>query len=551
MDNASLSSEDPLDMLFEAHGYAISPERATEIRSSRKRRREQQHRECDSRIQGWLQSIENQVESEPQSTLREPPAKRARLDDSVEETQLNHSHAPHTIPLEDTLMPSMPGANSSPAPDAAGGKRCRHTLIYSTLKLLITSGAPDETPTDQPRRPLHLQLLPTKRKCTMKTNLKKLEKPVHTKPLPQKDASEILPEDVRGLFRSLDDAINRIQVIPYEVKEEITTMVSRVFPHYFSDPDPDVERVTNAKATFGVLREIIQVAAETAEYQRHECAWNSHVYEPLLKLVFSSNIMGATNVTSAGIQQPQKVRARWEPIMSATIAGDSIPYYQPSAAHSSIHLACSVTSLTDGGAASINSAVSLSEVQSRKDSKKVDFAVVLDVAEDEPLQKTIVEFIDHVSVATGTLPHVNQTIYRPLNYSPIAVSIEAKVQSVKDPLVQLSVWTAAWHKRMYGLRWHLGLMKIACQQPTTPQPRLVTLPLIQIVGHSWQLYFACDLEESIRIYGPLPIGSTDSILSIYVLMKSLEAIRKWIEDTFYNNMKSWFMCINPEDIACE
>ncbi|KAJ8126508.1 hypothetical protein O1611_g7131 [Lasiodiplodia mahajangana] len=511
MDNVSLPSEDSLDALFEAHGYAISLEQALEVRSRRKRSREEQRQQCDSRIEGWLQYIKDHGEFEP-------PAKRVRYDDSVEETRLNHSYAPHTPPLTDTLMPRMPGASADSDPDAAGGKRFRYSLIYNGLKLLIVYGTvvPDE-------------------------NLKKLEKPVHTKPLPQKDASEILPEDVRGLFRDLDDAINKVQVVPYEVKEDIATMVSRVFPHYFSDPDPDVDHVAGAKATFGQLREIIQAAVETAEYQRHECAWNSHVYEPLLKLAFSSSIMGATNVISTGVQSP-KVRARWEPIMSATIAGDSIPYYQSSAANSSIHLACSVTSLTDPGVASIGSTVSLSEVQSRKDSKKVDFAIVLDVAEDEPLQKTIVEFIDHVSVGAETLPHVNQTIYRPLNYSPIAVSIEAKVQSVKDPLIQLSVWTAAWHKRMYGLRWHLGLMKIARQEPTTPRPRLVTLPLIQIFGHNWQLYFACDMEESIHIYGPLPIGSTDSILSIYVLMKSLGAIREWVESTFYGNMKSWFMC---------
>lgn len=206
-------------------------------------------------------------------------------------------------------------------------------------------------------------------------------------------------------------------------------------------PDPDAEHVASAKATFGILREITQDAAETVEYyQRYECAWNNHVHGPLLKLAFASRIMSAT------ILRPSRptVRARWEAIMSATIAGDSIPCYQSFAADSSsVHFACSVTNLTDGDAASIDSGVSLTELQSRKDSKKVHFADVLDVAENEPLRGTVAELINYVSVTTGSAPHVNQTIYRPLKYRPIVVSIETKAQSVKDPLIQLSIWTAA------------------------------------------------------------------------------------------------------------
>ncbi|KAI8949243.1 hypothetical protein F4801DRAFT_553917 [Xylaria longipes] len=50
---------------------------------------------------------------------------------------------------------------------------------------------------------------------------------------------------------------------------------------------------------------------------------------------------------------------------------------------------------------------------------------------------------------------------------------------------------------------------------------------------------------SIGLYGPMTIGSTE-IVSVYVLIRSLEAIKSWIEGNFPGAMKVWFLASEDE-----
>lgn len=59
----------------------------------------------------------------------------------------------------------------------------------------------------------------------------------------------------------------------------------------------------------------------------------------------------------------------------------------------------------------------------------------------------------------------------------------------------------------------------------------VSLLLIQVVGHVWQIYFACNMGTHIDLYGPMTIGSTENITLIYALLSSLQSIKAWIETT--------------------
>ncbi|KAH8753812.1 hypothetical protein F5883DRAFT_356436, partial [Diaporthe sp. PMI_573] len=125
---------------------------------------------------------------------------------------------------------------------------------------------------------------------------------------------------------------------------------------------------------------------------------------------------------------------------------------------------------------------------------------------------------------------VNQTTYYPIRDSPIAVSIETKQDySSRDPVLQLGIWVAAWHRRMMSLY----------TAPAPMRAKVVSLPLIVTTGHDWQVYFACDRDNSIEMYGPLRMGSSATLLDAYVLLASLSSLKEWIETTFYQAMRDW------------
>ncbi|KAI1186544.1 hypothetical protein F5B17DRAFT_441007 [Nemania serpens] len=291
------------------------------------------------------------------------------------------------------------------------------------------------------------------------------------------------------------------------------------------------------------LLRIVRAAMKSEEYKRSEAAWNNHVHAPLLELVFGSDPWD-----SEGPDADQPVVARFEAVIGATIVGATIPFIMPSQLDQP-DLACSISLDSSAEGTDMNSdrgidlaKLNLAQLHSRRESKKVDYVLVMYINEKEKLRQVIYDSCFEATLGYG---YVNQTLPLNLLYNPIAVSIKTSITSSKtDPLVQLGLWMAAWHKRMYELR--------DCLFPLTPQaylpsgsvrthPKLVSVPIIEVVSHEWSMYFACDLGQSIRIYGPLRLGSTTTLLEIYALVASLEHVKKWIESTFRTGIEAWFM----------
>lgn len=86
---------------------------------------------------------------------------------------------------------------------------------------------------------------------------------------------------------------------------------------------------------------------------------------------------------------------------------------------------------------------------------------------------------------------VNQTTYRAVRFSPIAISIATGfvTGAFEEARSQLGVWTAAWHKRISVL--------LDQTSSSAPSRRIVTLPLILTLEHQWRLLFACDRGDRI------------------------------------------------------
>lgn len=127
--------------------------------------------------------------------------------------------------------------------------------------------------------------------------------------------------------------------------------------------------------------------------------------------------------------------------------------------------------------------------------------------------------------------------------SLIARSIETKAEDGEpnDAIRQICIWFAAYHKRMYYVRNNWDIFRKRRVLATTDY-RLVTVPLINVVGPIWNFYFSYGLKTRIHIYGPLIIGSMADLALAYALFTSLVAIREATEVTYLEATKKWFVC---------
>ena len=307
--------------------------------------------------------------------------------------------------------------------------------------------------------------------------LQLLEKPVKFVAL-EDNATKQLPDDVGELYSRIYSITDlREDFLPSEVRGEIFDLVGSlsVPERWFRRPGQhenkskgevqegnmqegnDTQKETQesgsqdllwrkpttpraiAIAELDALLDIKNIADECLRLGHSEASWNLEVHGPLLKLAVSQHrCVRRELLTTASISSP------FVPAMRAR-GGDDFAA-----------------------------------------SKMVDFALWLAISRTDPLAAAI---RDAVNALPYNMRGVNQTIYGPVRYAPIATSIETKtVGTAEEGRVQLGVWTAAWHKRFEAfLAARGGSVKWT----------IVTLPLLLIVENEWKLFFACDRGASI------------------------------------------------------
>ncbi|KAI3326525.1 hypothetical protein HD806DRAFT_520368 [Xylariaceae sp. AK1471] len=508
------------------------------------------------RVEDWLESID--ATTKELSTADQPIAKRRRRRGPRENTGI------FTNPYKLLSSPPLTEMSAASSKRERGAKATSDAL-ESPIKL--QPNVPLGRTRSPPRRPRSTS--PTKPKS--KDALELLERPIFIKEL-DGNAGQ-LPEDVQDLYKQLQKARHKEDVIPREVRDQVVGMVGEAEARSYCFRS---EPTTRAEALLSTLCSINMEARAAQQDECHETGWNHLVHSPILKLVYPSTRLQPTplstlqSASSSSTSPPQRsVDARVVPAMSSTIWGEYVPTMasRPPTTFDSTQSQSQqappplASGDSDRGIASQQSsslAYSASEAaeteqgsnqvaSSRGDGKKVDYVLVIDPKDDTPLQKVIAYFIHNEAVSRDLLPHVNHTMYRPLKQSPIACSIETKVEfQPRDPLLQLGTWVAAWYKRMRSLRRYVFAESRAWHQDLWhPQRDLDKLPstlLIEVANHDWRLFFACDRRTSIDIYGPLTIGSTRYLTEAFALVAALEAIKEWMETVFSNGMDSWFMC---------
>ncbi|KAI0876452.1 hypothetical protein GGS24DRAFT_227360 [Hypoxylon argillaceum] len=502
----------------------------------------------DHQVKTWLQSLDkdldDQVKTWPLSldAAEEPAAKRPRL-------RPRAYFENDTFANQYNLLSSPPITMSGASSRKRGADKLDSPASYPPP-------LPPNVPIRQPRSPNKRQRSNSPTKPKPKAALHLLEKPIHVKNL--RDNRYLLPKDVESLYYDLERTGHMEGVIPCEVRTSVLDMVGPGEARSFcfrENPTP------GAEALHATLCEIRWEASAAEKDEYHETGWNHLVHSPLLKLVFSSRTLSdiASQVRAKDDAQPNaqpetqaqpqtSANVRVVPAMSATIYGEYISAMAEKTA-AAWDASAVVASSSEAGFTSLEDLEGVSgtdlyrQAYNRSDGKKVDYVLAIDPPDNSPLQRVISFYVDNEAIARNLYPHVNQTIYQTLRHSPIACSIETKVQyQAQDPLLQLGTWIAAWHKRMFYLRRYILLESGLSVSRDRDRDLLPSTLLIVVANHEWRLFFACDRYNSMELYGPLNIGSTENIARLYALFASLNTIKAWIETTFSKGIGQWLMC---------
>jgi hypothetical protein len=380
------------------------------------------------------------------------------------------------------------------------------------------------------------------------TNVEFLERPIDC------DPTKELPEDVRKLNARLRGLHVGKPFIPAFVREAIPSHMSDVSPYLFlpanDQPTPTPvgnpgtlehwrSQIPQDMLELSALEDIWRNALENQRLKRHESAWNDSVHTPLLLLALGpQRDVRNENVTSASITQDAIPRLQKD--MSTSRRPTGLPPHLDNNSDTASVLALSVCSEGSSNSSKSNPPF---EKETTARGKKVDYAWILVPDRDSELGRAIESATKLHSGTIGTRNlSVNQTSYTPLVFNPIAISFESKPIDAKvDPLIQLGMWSAAWFRKM-GLLWS----QLPQDRQKLPwHTSLPFLPLVKMVGHVWEVYYAKYEDTQITIYGSEIIGTTKNMHELYRLLASLRILRDWVQKEVRQELEAWFTQLKP------
>ncbi|KUI71884.1 hypothetical protein VM1G_07471 [Cytospora mali] len=517
----------------------------------------------------------------------------------AEHSQCRHHSPTKSAPYCTYTMPATP-----PESEHAPAPPIKDLTLESPPKKRVRQQDPDPDLDKTPknilrRRPVLEPKPPSKRDRSPSpsspikglADLNRLEKPVTIIPVVTAAGYETLQQAGAGLqdlYRSIRRVLRFGQFVPIEIQDEFSALIK-----HRGDEAEDgwfAPRQTRTRERhleeLGKLLDIHHEALEAVTLGRHEAAWNSAVHHPLLTMAFDE---GSRQVT--GEKVAEDLRLRVENVTSATIAGDCLPRLNlgmprlqwtmketgaadtPSIGAWSISQATTSTSTTASTTASSSGTSSRtgdllgtkesrtrldasdpfvqrhlhldSTVHTKADSKKVDFAIVCVPKAGTALHTAIQAVLNHMESKPALSYSINPSTYGPLVEALIAITLETKTTSAsRDPLIQLGLVAAAIHRRLHTL----PVAGATGSSPLTKTGVIVPLPMVVVTNHQWDLYFAHDNGSSIQLIGPLELGSTASLVQIYMLLASLRLLKTWTLEVFCPAMEKWLTLREDEPV---
>lgn len=384
-------------------------------------------------------------------------------------------------------------------------------------------------------------------------HLSQLEKPVRVSQL---ECLDEFPDDASSFLRALG-YLKANETHESRAESHVAPNTGQVDKRGLKGSSRDAETQTGGEATaqattmqgitnnlHQALIKIVGRANRALHWDDAESQWNMDVHAPLLNIVFADEAGLTVPMVFERVSNlpTEKTVACWVLVNQANILSDYVPWMGPGVLRAQGRSLSPLDGPPDPGSASEAHIVRGSTTtngtgNTKGGGKRIDFALVLDIR-NSPLQWPIAEVFQTECDDRDVDMHVNQTLAKRLRYAPIACSIETKTAYPKEnPLWQLGVWTCAWHKRMNMVRGRVN----------GAQARLLpTVLLLSIVSHDWRLYFAIDEGHSVKLVDSLRIGSTKSLSDAYALIRSLEAIKAWMEGPFHDSLMRWFGCQGRE-----
>ncbi|KAL9029904.1 MAG: hypothetical protein Q9196_001907 [Gyalolechia fulgens] len=155
-------------------------------------------------------------------------------------------------------------------------------------------------------------------------------------------------------------------------------------------------------------------------------------------------------------------------------------------------------------------------------SESVDFAIIVTPQESSLLGDALER--KRVSMPSQT---INQTDAAYVRNKPIAISMEVKRPAGNEDVsvVELQTWVTA-HYNM--------LMTLLRAKNALGTVELPVLPLIQVQGHTWNLWIAeyKSAKKQIIIHRRISLGSTDTIVGIYQIIASVQRLARWVAEEY-------------------
>ncbi|KAI0546629.1 hypothetical protein F4679DRAFT_598547 [Xylaria curta] len=368
------------------------------------------------------------------------------------------------------------------------------------------------------------------------------------------------PYKIENLRDSINKAKTSLGILPQEIRQRLVTKLNLKDHQSFmfrNEPIPkDVIPASGVDAEFYARYElqVLENIQEEVEFlymkKAHECGWSSAVFEPILRHVFNRRELRVVNVATATIEGDSmpNLRHAWLGELTPALSVTELTDYDSTTTESTTTDSKSESSTTCQATTYQTTVLTRDpnlpkHVQTRRGTKIANLVVALELPRSNELQKRINSIIERVPGR-----HVNQTSYECIGDSVIALSVgAAKEFSGVEPLIQLGIWTAAWHKRMMFLRGRVLAAHPQSLDQDEKDKLLFPVPLLTIAGTTWSLYLAFFESESIDIR-LVAHTSTGNLADMYVLVAWLRVLKKWIEDVFAKELRDWFI-IPKKDVG--
>ncbi|KAI0521630.1 hypothetical protein F5B22DRAFT_643804 [Xylaria bambusicola] len=298
-----------------------------------------------------------------------------------------------------------------------------------------------------------------------------------------KTTLQFLPDDVRSLYEQIHTASIGGGILPGEIQADIIDAEPGLGEHYFRPVDET--NLAASKKIWEKMKDLRLTASSYGRSESFEGMRHIFVFAPFLTLVFEEPGKAVPPVCSRIVS-----------ISGTPLEEEYIPKLR----------------------------VCKEEDKDLLD-KKIDWVVAVELPKSSTLYDTIIQ-----ATETRRLRDFNATEDYGIRYSPIAVMIETRPTIQRsDPLVLLTCWAVARRKKMLHLRQNLNDTR-----------NVPSIPLIEMVGETWYLYFACDGDRGLlNIVGPIPIGGTLTYIDMYKAYTILTAIRGWAETTYLAAIEAW------------